>query len=74
MKLFSKLREKLHDPKFTTQFHKYATIIWILLIIPGLLFWKESIMFVVLMSLWANIAAHWAAYQASRSEEKMDEK
>jgi hypothetical protein len=27
----------------------------------------------VLMSVWANIASHWAAYQASRSELKQDE-
>lgn len=68
----SNVRIKLHDPKFTTQFHKYATIVWIFLIIPSVLFWSESIIWVVLMSVWANIAGHWSAYQASRSEEKQD--
>ena len=69
MRLYRKFRELLHDPKFTTQFHKWMVILWILLCIPGLLLWKESIVFVVLMSLWANIAAHWAAYQGSRAEQ-----
>jgi hypothetical protein len=26
----------------------------------------------VLMSVWANIAGHWSAYQASRTEVKQD--
>jgi hypothetical protein len=70
---FAKIREHLNSPKFTTEFHKWATIVWILLIIPSLLFWKESILWVVLMSVWANIGSHWAAYQASRAELKQDE-
>lgn len=71
--LFSKIRNKLHDPVFTTDFHKWATIVWILLLIPSVLFWSEAIMWVVLMSVWANIAGHWSAYQASRAELKQDE-
>ena len=70
---FSKIRNKLHDPVFTTDFHKWATIVWILLLIPSVLFWSEAIMWVVLMSVWANIAGHWSAYQASRAELKQDE-
>lgn len=72
-KIFTKTRDLLHDPKFTTAFHKWLTIIWILLIIPGILWWAESIPFLVFMSLWANIAGHWSAYQASRAELKQDE-
>lgn len=72
-KIFSKIRELLHSPQFTTQFHKYATMVWITLLIPSLLLWRESILWVILMSVWANIAAHWAAYQASKSEQKQDE-
>lgn len=70
---FSKIRAKLHDPEFTTDFHKWATIVWILLLIPSILFWKESILWIILMSVWANIAGHWSAYQASRAERKQDE-
>lgn len=72
-KFFEKVRDHLHDPKFTTDFHKWATIVWILLLIPSVLFWSEAIMWVVLMSVWANIAGHWSAYQASRAELKQDE-
>lgn len=69
---FDKIRSMLHDPTFSTNLHKYSTIVWILLIIPGLLFWKESLVFIVLMSLWANVVGHWSSYQASRAEKKID--
>jgi hypothetical protein len=71
--LFSKIRNLLEDPKFTTEFHKWATIVWIALLIPSVLWWSNAIMWVVLMSVWANIAGHWSAYQASRAELKQDQ-
>lgn len=71
--VFKKVQDLLHDPIFTTKFHKYATLIWILLAIPSVLFWKESLMWIVLMSVWANVAGHWSSYQASRSEMKIDQ-
>lgn len=45
-----------------------ATILWILLIIPTLLWWKDSILWVALMSIWANVASHAAAWQAADTE------
>lgn len=64
------IRAKLRDPAFTTQFHKWATFVWILLLVPTLLWWRESVLWVALMSIWANVASHWAAYQASRAEQR----
>lgn len=72
-KFLSNIRAKLNDPKFTTEFHKWATIAWIILIIPSVLWWNQAIIWVVLMSVWANIAGHWSAYQASRAELKQDQ-
>ena len=63
------IRAKLHDPAFTTSFHKWATLAWILLLIPSLIWWRESLAWIVTMSVWANIAGHWSAYQASRAEQ-----
>lgn len=50
------------------KFNKSMTALWILLIIPTLLFWKESVLWVALMSLWANIVGHFSAYVAGRGE------
>ncbi|MFI6793666.1 hypothetical protein ACIBG4_40680 [Nonomuraea sp. NPDC050383] len=47
-------------------------VTWMLLIAPTLIWWRDSVLWVALMSLWANIAAHLAAWQAARTERKLD--
>lgn len=47
--------------------------VWLMLSVPGLLWWKESITFVIILSLYANIAAEFSAYQGARAEKKQDE-
>lgn len=52
--------------------HLILTVGWGLAAIPTLVWWRESILWVAFMSLYANVASHWSAYQASRAEEKID--
>lgn len=59
----------LQDKTFLRRFHASAVIVWLILIIPTLLWWKEAIVWVAIMSIWANVASHWAAWQASRAEQ-----
>ena len=66
-------KDFVSSPKTMVRFHAVMTVVWVLLIIPSLLFWKESVTWVIVMSLWANIAAHWAAFQGAHSEKKQDE-
>jgi hypothetical protein len=49
--------------------HAALTIVWTLLLVPSLLWWSNSIKWVVLMSVWANIAGHFSAWQAARAED-----
>ena len=42
---------------------------WTALIAPTLLWWRDSVLWVALMSLWANIASHVAAALAARAEQ-----
>lgn len=51
------------------KFNLTATVVWIVLILPTVLWWKESILWVALMSIWANVVGHWSAYAASRAED-----
>lgn len=44
------------------------TLMWLVLIIPTLLWWRESILWVAMMSIWANVASHASGYQAARAE------
>lgn len=49
-------------------FHATMAGIWALLLIPTLLWWKESILWIAGMSLYANFIGHWSAMQAARAE------
>ena len=53
--------------------HGGATVVWAILIVPTVLLWSNSITWVALMSVWANFAAHFSAFQASRTEVKQDD-
>lgn len=55
--------------RWLRRFHLLMIFVWAALAVPGLILWKESITFVIIMSLYANIAAEFAAYQGARSEE-----
>jgi hypothetical protein len=45
---------------------------WLALCVPGLLWWKESVPFVVFASLWANVVGHASSAQAARAERRID--
>jgi len=54
------------------QFHAVATIVWLILVVPSVLWWKDSILWVILMSAWANVAGHFGAWQGARAEEAVN--
>lgn len=60
-------------PEFLRSFHAFWTVAWALLIVPAVLYWKESIIFLVVCSVWANFAGHFSSWQASRVEVKQDQ-
>jgi hypothetical protein len=50
-----------------------AATLWVLAIYPTLVWWKQSVLWVALMSLWANFASHIAAWIAARAEMSTDQ-
>lgn len=63
----------VEDPAFMRQFNGWAAIFFAVLIIPSIIFgWLEVVAFVSVLSIWALTAAHWAAWQGARVEEKED--
>lgn len=54
--------------KFWGRVHLVAAAIWLLLFIPSILWWSESILWVISVSLYANFVSHWSAYQGARAE------
>jgi hypothetical protein len=70
---FARVRDVWASPGTWRRFHGSLTVVWILLIIPSLLWWSESIKWVVLMSVWANVAGHFSGWQGSRAEDNATE-
>lgn len=61
------------DAQNLATFHFYMTCAWVILIVPSVLWWSQSVKWIVIMSVWANVAGHFSAWQASRGEVKQDE-
>lgn len=49
--------------------HLYLTLFWCVLIVPTVIWWKDSILFIGIVSVYANVVSHWTAFQAARAEE-----
>lgn len=57
------------DPKVLARFHAVATLVWVVSIpVAVLTALKDSVPFLVFLSLWALVSGHWAAWQAARAE------
>ena len=61
------IRKKLNGNR-----HRIMGFIWIGLTPPAILWWKESILFVILCSLYANIESAFAADEAQRTREEQE--
>lgn len=54
-------------------FHLAMVLVWTALLIPTLVWWKDSILWIGLMSDYALIVSHWSAYQGARAEHRAGE-
>ncbi len=54
--------------KRMAKFHLILALVWAILTIPTLLWWKNSILWVSLMSIYAIVISHLAAYSAAHAE------
>jgi preprotein translocase subunit SecG len=67
------------DPKFMQKTNGWLTIFWIAnfppiiafyLLVDNEIFQNFCLLYLALVSIWANVAGHWSAWQASRVEVK----
>lgn len=49
--------------------HLTMLCVWASLLVPSLLWWSDSLQWVIAMSLYANFVGHFSAWQAARAEE-----
>lgn len=58
------------SPSAMRRFNFWAMLVFALLIPPSVLWWSQSVPYLVWLSVWANFAGHLSAWQASRVEER----
>ncbi|MCG7388772.1 hypothetical protein [Pantoea sp. ACRSB] len=58
--------------KSLAKFHLIAAFAWAVLTLPTLIWWKESILWVSLMSIYAIVVAKVAAYSAAHAEKEQE--
>ena len=64
----------LTDPKVMMWVNGVLAIFFAILIIPAWIFgWISSTEFISILSIWALVASHWAAWQAGHAEKKQDQ-
>lgn len=53
--------------------HGTLAPLWFLLIIPTVLLWSESVLWIGLISCYANAVGHFSAWQGSRAEKESED-
>lgn len=53
----------------TRRVHFWLTIAWAILAVPAIVWWRDSVPFLVGVSVYANFVGHWSAWQAARVED-----
>ncbi len=56
----------------SSRFHLLMMLVWVALVVPTMIWWADSILWVLLISIYANFVGHFGAYQAARTEEVME--
>ncbi|HHO8435726.1 TPA: hypothetical protein ACRX0M_003510 [Klebsiella pneumoniae] len=60
-------------PVFIKRCHLVAAVMWVGLAIPSLIRWKDSVLWVILISIYANIVGHLSGYSAARADQAAEE-
>jgi hypothetical protein len=58
----------LRDPCTWARVHAGLTCLWLVLITPSVIWWSESVPWLVLMSCYANVAGSAASWQSARAD------
>ncbi|HID1110729.1 TPA: hypothetical protein ACXDF5_002322 [Klebsiella pneumoniae] len=60
-------------PVFIKRCYLVAAVMWVGLAIPSLIWWKDSVLWVILISIYANIVGHLSGYSAARADQAAEE-
>ena len=58
----------MHAAALLRSIHGWLTIIWLVAALPICIFLKDSLPFLVFISVYAVVTGHWSSWQAARVE------
>ncbi|MGH5968907.1 hypothetical protein ACRFL2_11695 [Klebsiella aerogenes] len=61
------------SPVVIKRCHLVAAIMWVVLAIPSVIWWKDSVLWVIIISIYANIVGHLSEYSAARADQAAEE-
>lgn len=61
------------SPDQNRRLHFWLTVTWLLVAVPGVALWRNSVPFLVAVSIYANAAGHWSAHQAAVADQRIKE-
>lgn len=50
--------------------HLVLTLVWLTLALPAVVLWRDSVPFLVFVSVYANVVGHWSSYEAATPNEE----
>jgi len=59
-------------PRAQFRFNVTMTVAWAVIMVPGLLWWRESVPFLVFVSIYANLVGHLSAVAGAVAARKAD--
>jgi hypothetical protein len=60
------------QPRAQLRFHAVLSFVFAAAFVPGLLYWRDSVPFLVAISIYANLAGHLAGMAAAAGARKAD--
>lgn len=55
----------IRTSKFRKKMHRFLAIFWMIMIVPTILWWNDSVLWVALMSLYSNIEVSLSAMEGA---------
>lgn len=60
-------------PSLIKKMHLISAGAWVVLAIPSVLWWKNSVLWVIIISIYANVVGHLSGYTAARADEAAEQ-
>ena len=70
--LYDRMTDWEFSPHAMRRMHFWAAVLFAVLIVPSVTWWKDSVPYLVAISVWANLAGHLSSWQAARVEERQE--